>query len=256
MVYCGSKQRSVTSPYFVSSCSRARGFSCKWLHLGLPRWPSCGESACSEGSRRRCSFNPWSGRSLGGGRGGPLQYSCLANPLDRGALWAAVHGVVKSRTRLKRLSMPAYLGLSPLHHLWRTLARISYALIAIVREIQESYLLIRTIWSTWTLNLNKESTVCRAQSLQPHPTLWEQLVDGFPWGSSVHGISQTRTPEQVPFPPPEDFLTQGSNPYLLHYRWILYLRQSSDNLRWRNNSRYLIPISFPSANKPGARTTK
>ena len=32
--------------------------------------------------------------------GTPLQYSCLANPMDRGAWWAAVHGVARSRTRL------------------------------------------------------------------------------------------------------------------------------------------------------------
>ena len=37
----------------------------------------------------------------------PLQYSCLENPMDRGAWWATVHGVTKSRTRLKRLSMHA-----------------------------------------------------------------------------------------------------------------------------------------------------
>ena len=37
----------------------------------------------------------------------PLQYSCLENPMDRGAWWAAVRGVTKSRTRLKRLSMHA-----------------------------------------------------------------------------------------------------------------------------------------------------
>ena len=34
------------------------------------------------------------------GNGIPLQYSCLENPTDRGASWAAVHGVAKSRTRL------------------------------------------------------------------------------------------------------------------------------------------------------------
>ena len=34
----------------------------------------------------------------------PLQYSCLENPVDRGARWVAVHGVAQSRTRLKRLS--------------------------------------------------------------------------------------------------------------------------------------------------------
>ena len=37
---------------------------------------------------------------LGEGNGTPLQYSCLENPMDEGAWWAAVHGVAKSRTRL------------------------------------------------------------------------------------------------------------------------------------------------------------
>ena len=38
--------------------------------------------------------------SFGEGNGNPLQYSCLENPMDRGAWWAAIHGVAKSRTRL------------------------------------------------------------------------------------------------------------------------------------------------------------
>ena len=37
---------------------------------------------------------------IGEGNGTPLQYSCLENPMDGGALWAVVHGVAKSRTRL------------------------------------------------------------------------------------------------------------------------------------------------------------
>ena len=41
---------------------------------------------------------------IGEGNGNPLQCSCLENPRDGGAWWAAVHGVAKSRTRLKRLS--------------------------------------------------------------------------------------------------------------------------------------------------------
>ena len=51
-----------------------------------------------------------SGRSLGEGTGNPLQYSCLENPMDRGAWLAAVHGITKSRTRLKRLSRHAHGG--------------------------------------------------------------------------------------------------------------------------------------------------
>ena len=41
---------------------------------------------------------PGLGRSPGGGIGNPLQYSCLGNPLDRGAWQAMVHGIVKSQT--------------------------------------------------------------------------------------------------------------------------------------------------------------
>ena len=43
---------------------------------------------------------PGLGRSPGGGNGNPLQYSCLENPMDRGAWWATIHRVTKSRTRL------------------------------------------------------------------------------------------------------------------------------------------------------------
>ena len=39
---------------------------------------------------------PGSGRSPGEGNGNPLQYSCLENPMDGGAWWAAVHEVAKS----------------------------------------------------------------------------------------------------------------------------------------------------------------
>ena len=41
---------------------------------------------------------PGFGRSPGEGNGNPLQYSCLENPMDRGAWWATVHGVAKSQT--------------------------------------------------------------------------------------------------------------------------------------------------------------
>ena len=41
---------------------------------------------------------PGLGRSPAGGNGNPLQYSCLENPMDRGAWRASVHGVAKSQT--------------------------------------------------------------------------------------------------------------------------------------------------------------
>ena len=46
-------------------------------------------------ARDAVSIPGW-GRSPGGGNGNPLQYSCLGNPMDRGAWWATVHGVTKS----------------------------------------------------------------------------------------------------------------------------------------------------------------
>ena len=41
---------------------------------------------------------PGSGRFPGGGQGNPLQYSCLENPMDRGAWWPTIHRVTKSWT--------------------------------------------------------------------------------------------------------------------------------------------------------------
>ena len=52
------------------------------------------ESACNAGDP---DSMPGSGRSPGEGNGNPLQYSCLENPMDRGAWWATVHGVTKGR---------------------------------------------------------------------------------------------------------------------------------------------------------------
>ena len=60
-------------------------------------------SASARGAKDMGSV-PGSGRSPGGGHGRPLPYSCLENPMDRGAWQATVHGVAQSRTRLKGLS--------------------------------------------------------------------------------------------------------------------------------------------------------
>ena len=50
---------------------------------------------------------PGSGKSQGGGHDNPLQYSCLENPMDRGAWQAMVHRVTKNQTPLRQLSMHA-----------------------------------------------------------------------------------------------------------------------------------------------------
>ena len=51
---------------------------------------------------------PGLGRCPGEGNGNPLQYSCLANPVDRGTCWATVHGVTKSWTRLRNINNLRY----------------------------------------------------------------------------------------------------------------------------------------------------
>ena len=55
-------------------------------------------SACNTGD---LDLIPGSGISPGEGKGNPLQYSCLENPIDGGVWWAIVHGVAKSQTRLR-----------------------------------------------------------------------------------------------------------------------------------------------------------
>ena len=60
----------------------------------VPWWLSGKESACSAGD---VGLIPGSGRPPGGGPDNPLQYSCLENPMDRGA-WKATVSVAQSRT--------------------------------------------------------------------------------------------------------------------------------------------------------------
>ena len=68
-----------------------------YLKLCFPGGSDGKESACGAGD---LGLIPGSGRSPGGGHGNPLQYSCLENPMDRGAWQATVLGVTESQTRL------------------------------------------------------------------------------------------------------------------------------------------------------------
>ena len=61
---------------------------------GFPSGLHGKEPACDVGD---LGSVPGSGGSLGEGNGNPLQYSCLENPMGRGAWWATVQGVTKSR---------------------------------------------------------------------------------------------------------------------------------------------------------------
>ena len=98
----------------------------------------------------------------------PLQYSCLENPMDGGAWWAAVHGVAKSQTRLSDFTFtfhfPALAG--------------------------------RFFTSKATWEAHSSLTATAAKSLQSCLTLCDP-IDGSPPGSPVPGILQARTLEWV-----------------------------------------------------------
>ena len=73
-----------------------------WKLRGFPGNSAGKESACNAGDPGSI---PGSGRSPGEGIGYALQYSWLENSMDRGAWWATVHGVAKSRTQLSNLHL-------------------------------------------------------------------------------------------------------------------------------------------------------
>ena len=66
--------------------------------MGFSGGTSGKEPACHRRRHKRLGFNPWPGRSPGGGHGNPFQYSCLKNPIDRGAWQTMTLRVAKSQT--------------------------------------------------------------------------------------------------------------------------------------------------------------
>ena len=100
------------------------------LTLGFPCGSAGKESTFNGG---RSGLIPGLGRSPGEGKRDPLQYSWLENPMDRGVWQVTVHGVIKSQTRLKRLSIHTHClhsGCSQLtfQHRWRMLLISPYPL--------------------------------------------------------------------------------------------------------------------------------
>ena len=84
---------------------------------GIPWWLRGKESTCSV---QDTGSIPESGRSLGGGNGYSLQYSCLENPMDRGAWQTKVHGVARSHTQLSNYYFTSF------RYLIRILYRLSH----------------------------------------------------------------------------------------------------------------------------------
>ena len=98
-------------------------FHCVCVHIYIYNRYICGfpggtidkQLACQCRRYKRLGPIPGSGRSLGGGQGNPLQYTCLEIPLDRGAWWAIIHRVSKSQTWQKKLNILARIYISQLY---------------------------------------------------------------------------------------------------------------------------------------------
>ena len=138
--YCGSKKLSLHSQSHDDSTRHYRSWSREtpsqarmWLYFPLALWVLTGgknpqyeigscifsettnggggylldtggnETPCQCRRHKRCRFHAWVGKIPWGGHGNSLQYSCLENPMDRGAWRATVHQVSKSRTGPKQL---------------------------------------------------------------------------------------------------------------------------------------------------------
>ena len=103
-----------TGTWFKHVCIDKRT-SCDFLNFlswdncritrGHPQWLGGKDSACKAGAVGATGLIPGSGRSPGEEHGNPLQYSCLENPMGRGAWQATVHRVAKGQTQWKYLSM-------------------------------------------------------------------------------------------------------------------------------------------------------
>ena len=179
------------SPLF---CDTVRCF----VTLRSPGFPGSSggkESACSAGHQH---LVPGSGRSPGEGNGNPLQYSCLENPMDRGACWATVHGVTKSRTWLSwlilcelfivNLSLPECSSLNAPEYL------ISDWMNGGLAWGSNPFLYL---WPYGSQFKTVYVCVCMsAKSLQSCLTLCHPM-NCSPRGSSVRGVLQARIPEWV-----------------------------------------------------------
>ena len=113
-IWCWSVQTYLLSSMQLCSPSLKETFFCSVIVLSSFPDRSAGKkkkSSCNAGDRGEAGSIPGSGRSPGGGNDHPLQYSCLGNPMIRGAWRAVVQKVVKIRTQLFVLGCCIYLWL-------------------------------------------------------------------------------------------------------------------------------------------------
>ena len=146
------------------------------------------------------------------GNGNPLQCSCLENPVDRGAWWAAVRSVTQSQTRLKCLSMHACIGEgngNPLQHSSLGNPRDQGAWWATVYGVAQSWTWLKRLSSSSSNSSNGKESACNAgdQGLIPglgsssgegngNPLQYsclEKPLDREAWWATVHGVTESQT---------------------------------------------------------------
>ena len=161
------------------------------VFLGFPGGSVGKESACNVGD---LGSIPGLERSSGGGHGNPLQCSCLENPLDGGACWAAVYEAAQSQTQLKQLS--------------------SSSSSSIYLHFVESMEFSRPEY--WSGPFPSPGDLPNPGIEPRSPTLWADSLPAEPPGKPKNtGVGSLFLLHQI-------FPTQESNWDLLHCRWILY----------------------------------
>ena len=113
---------------------------------------------------------------IGEGNGNPLQCSCLENPRDRGAWWAAVYGVAQSRTRLKRLSSSRGKSVNG------RISEMTWQLIYLVKTEGTSSLVAQMVKNssvmqeTWVQSLGREDPLEKEMATHSSNLAWK-----IPW---------------------------------------------------------------------------
>ena len=140
---------------------------------------------------------PGLGRSPGGGNGNPLQFSCLENPMDSGAWWAAVHGVTKSRTQVsdwthfRRLGDSRILG-SRIH------SSLTFAAFITVPSVYPRELAFINSWK-------QQNDLPQSAWSRPGGEKWSFVRSSYLQGQGSPGPSGPR-PEEASSPKERDWL--------------------------------------------------
>ena len=207
---------------------------------GFPGGPVVKNPPANAGAEGDLGLIPGCGRSPGGGNGNPLQYSCLENPMGRGAWWATVHGVAESWTRLIRhthLTNPAVQHRKALLFL----LKVPHAILSrFCHSLSRPYRHLGSVWHPRTESLCRgtQLTKLRLRSLSlmlPPLTQTSRLLhlpDGKE-GKQVLGVGERSEEKEVP-------LHSQSKRNILHRK----LHTDTHTHRHRHTHTHILSLSL------------